>query len=47
MFETQGHNLKDKLKDYEYNKQLGYNNHAQGEEGHTEEGQRSTINQIF
>jgi hypothetical protein len=46
-FETQGHNLKGKLKDYEYNKQLGYNNNAQGEEGHTEEGQRSTINQIF
>jgi hypothetical protein len=46
-FVAQGHNLKDKLKDYEYNKQLGYNNNAQGEEGHTEEGQRSTINQIF
>jgi Trp operon repressor len=28
-FETQGHNLKGKLKDYEYNKQLGYNNNAQ------------------
>src|SRR5919108_4054448 len=46
-FVAQGHNLKDKLKDYEYNKQLGYNNNAQGEEGHTEEGQRSTMNQIF
>jgi len=35
-FVAQGHNLKDKLKDYEYNKQLGYNNNAQGEEGHTD-----------
>jgi hypothetical protein len=47
-FVAQGHNLKDKLKDYEYDKQLGYNNNAQGEEeGQMEEGQRSTINQTF
>jgi hypothetical protein len=47
-FVAQGHNLKDKLKDYEYDKQLGYNNNAQGEEeGQMKEGQRSTINQTF